>query len=358
MRLGFKAVTTWMGFATGALALALSTAIMGAAPASSEVITLRMHTFVPPVSSSYKSLRAWADNVEKESKGQLKIQLFGAMQLGGKAPDLYDQVKNGVVDIAWMLPGYKGGLFPAISVFELPFMAASVGGRAPVVSPATDDYARTVGAKEWNGIHLIVMHYAGASVLHLRDKRVTKMEDFQGLKIRTPSRESTGALKAMGATPVPVPGVATMAEIMIHGTVNGVITPWGIARAIKVIDAATFHAEMPMHGPSLAMMMNKNSYDKLPANLKKVIDDNSGAKVAQWLGERWEHDDLPGLKKAQELKHEIVKISDSEIARMRKVSQPVYDDWIKEMNSKGYDGAKLIADAERLINKYKASYKK
>jgi TRAP-type C4-dicarboxylate transport system substrate-binding protein len=354
MRLGLKAVTIRTGAVTGAFALALGAAILGAAPASSEVVNLRMHTFVPPVSSSYKSLAAWIDRVEKASKGQIKIQLFGAMQLGGKAPDLYDQVKNGVVDIAWMLPGYKAGLFPVTSAFELPFMA----GAAPVISPALDDYIRAHGMKEWSAIHLIVAHSAGSSLLHLKDKRVTKMEDFNGLKIRTPSRESTGALKALGAVPVPVPGVATMAEIMINGVVNGVITPWGIARAIKVIDAATFHAEMNMHGPTLAMMMNKNSYAKLSPELKKVIDDHSGAKVAQWLGTRWQHDDAPGKKRAQELKHEIVEISDAEIARWRKVSQPVFDDWIKEMNGKGYDGAKLVAEAERLIAKYKAANKK
>ena len=352
--LGKEGATALKTILAGACALAFGAAILGATPASSEVVTLRLHTFVPPVSSSFKSLQAWAEKVEQDSKGQLKIQLFGAMQLGGKAPDLYDQVKNGVVDIAWMLPGYKAGLFPATSVFELPFMA----GRAPIVSPAVDDYARTLGAKEWSEIHPIVFHFAGPSVLHLKDKRFTKMEDFQGLKIRTPSREATGALKAMGAVPVPVPGVATLAEIMIHGVVDGVITPWGIARATKVVDTATFHAELPMHGPTLALMMNKNSYAKLSPEQKKAIDDNSGAKIAQWLGERWEHDDLPGLQRAKELKHEIVDISDAEIARMRKASQPVFDDWIKEMNGKGYDGAKLLSEAERLIAKYKASYKK
>jgi TRAP-type transport system periplasmic protein len=344
MKMGRKA------FIAGAVALTFGGCLLTAEPASSEVVTLRMHTFVPPVSSSYKSLAAWAERVEKASNGQLKIQLFGAMQLGGKAPDLYDQVKNGVVDIAWMLPGYKAGLFSATSVFELPFMA----GPAPILSPAVDEYCRTIAAKEWSAIHPIVFHYAGASVLHLKNKRVTKMDDFQGLKIRTPSRESTGALEAMGAVPVPVPGVATMAEIMINGVVNGVITPWGIARAIKVIDTATFHAELPMHGPTLVMMMNKNSYAKLSPEQKKAIDDNSGPKVAQWLGGRWQHDDEPGIARAKELKHEIVEIPASEVARMRKVSKPVFDEWIKEMNGKGYDGAKALAEAERLIAKYKA----
>ena len=85
-----------------------------------------------------------------------------------------------------------------------------------------------------------------------------------------------------------------------------------------------------MHGPTLAMMMNMTSYAKLTPEQKKAIDDNSGPKVAQWLGERWEHDDQPGIDRAKELKHEIVEISDSETARMRKASQPVFDDWIKE----------------------------
>jgi TRAP-type C4-dicarboxylate transport system substrate-binding protein len=353
MRVNPKAKKGWTAFAAVAVTLAFGGSLLVAEPAWSEVVTLRMHTFVPPVSSSYKSLAAWVERVEKASNGQVKIQLFGAMQLGGKAPDLYDQVKNGVVDIAWMLPGYKAGLFPATSVFELPFMA----GPAPIVSPAVDEYCRTVAAKEWGAIHPIVFHYAGASVLHLKDKRVTKMEDFQSMKIRTPSRESTGALKAMGAVPVPVPGVATMAEIMINGVVNGVITPWGIAKAIKVVDTATFHAELPMHGPTLVMMMNKNSYAKLSPEQKKAIDDNSGPKVAQWLGERWQHDDQPGIDRAKELKHEIVEISASEVARMRKVSQPVFDDWIKEVNGKGYDGARSLAEAQRLIAKYKAQHK-
>jgi TRAP-type transport system periplasmic protein len=354
MHKGPMSLTTWMGTLAGTVALALTAAALAPQPASGQTVNLRMHTFVPPVSSSYKSLAAWVEKIDKDSNGQIKIQLFGAMQLGGKAPDLYDQVKNGVVDIAWMLPGYKAGLFPATSVFELPF----IGGRAPIVSPAVDDFARAMATKEWSEIHPIVYHYAGASVLHLKDKRVTKMEDFQGLKIRTPSRESTGALKAMGAVPVPVPGVATMAEIMIRGVVNGVITPWGIARAIKVIDSSTFHAEMTMHGPTLVMMMNKDSYAKLSPAHKKVIDDNSGAKVAHWLGTRWERDDQPGIARAKELKHEIVRISDQELARWRKASQPVFDEWIKEMDGKGLDGAKLVSEAERLVAKYRSQYDK
>jgi TRAP-type C4-dicarboxylate transport system substrate-binding protein len=191
----------------------------------------------------------------------------------------------------------------------------------------------------------------------MKNKRVTKMEDFAGLKIRTPSRVSSGALQALGAVPVPVPGTATMAEILIRDVVNGLITPWAIARATKTIDAATFHAENTLHGPTLAMIMNKNSYAKLPDDLKKILADNSGPKVARWLGEQWEAADRPGVEHAKKLGHEVVVISDAETLRWRKASQPVYDAWIKEASAKGLDGAKLIAEAERLIAKHKGAAK-
>jgi TRAP-type transport system periplasmic protein len=353
MRQRMSMAGKWPVAAAAAAAWILGLFLLGSAPAVAETITLRWHTHVPPVASSWKILKEWVSKVEKDSKGRLKIQMFGAMQLGGKAEDIYDQVKNGVVDIGWTLPGYKAGLFPATSVFELPFMS----GHAPYMSAAVDEFVHLHAQKEWGDVHVIILHSPGASVLHLKNKRVTKMEDFAGLKIRTPSRVSSGALKALGAVPVPVPGTATMAEIMIRDVVNGVITPWAIARAIKVVDASTFHAEMTLHGPTLAMIMNKDSYAKLPDDLKKVLADNSGPKVARWLGEQWEASDKPGKQRAIALGHEVVTISKEETARWRKASQPVYDEWIKEVNAKGLDGAKLIAEADRLIDKYQAQGK-
>ena len=52
----------------------------------------------------------------------MKCQIYPSMQLGGTPPQLYDQVKDGVVDVIWTLPGYTAGRFPLVEVFELPFM--------------------------------------------------------------------------------------------------------------------------------------------------------------------------------------------------------------------------------------------
>jgi TRAP-type C4-dicarboxylate transport system substrate-binding protein len=337
------------GLAVGALQVA--SPFLGKA-FGQEPVTLRMQTQVPPVSGSYKNLLWWTKKVEKDSGGKLKIELFGSMQLGGKAADVYDQVKNGVIDLGWTLPGYNAGLFPATSVFELPF----IGAPAHIVSPAIDVFLRKYGKKEWGAVHPIVFHSAGVSAIHMKTREVKKLEDFKGLKLRTPSRISSAAIAALGATPVPIPGIK-LAEAMMHGVVDGVVVPWSIALAIRVIDVARSHTETTLHEPPLTLLMNKQSYAKLSPYLQKVIDANSGEWLAREFGRRWENDDKPGIARAKKLGHPIIVISKEEQARWRKVTEPVYQSWIKDMDAKGMPGREMVADAEHLVAKYKAEDK-
>jgi TRAP-type transport system periplasmic protein len=331
---------------------ALLAASLGFSPAQAQTSTLRMHTFVPPVSGSYKILDWWRKKVMTESNGALKIQLFGSMQLGGKAGDLYNQTKNGVVDIGWVLPGYTAGLFPRLGVFELPF----IGDEADIVSPAIDDFVRKWGQKEWGDVHVIVAHSGGPSVLHTKAKPVVSLDDFKGLKIRTPSRISTKALSVLGATPVPIPGLK-MTEAFMRNVVDGVIAPWSISRAIRVIDAAKFHTESPIHEPTLIMMMNKNSYAKLNPAAKKAIDANSGAAMGALMGTFWKRDDIKAREKAVQLGNKITTIKGEELAQWRKAVQPVYDSWVKDMTAAGHPGKELLDDAIALIAKYQAKAK-
>lgn len=333
----------------GASAAALGIAMLCTAPAVAQTVNLRFHTHVPPVAGSYKAMAWWAKKVEQDSGGKVKITMYGSMQLGGKPPDLYDQVRTGVVDLIFTLPGYTAGLFPVTSAFELPF----IGAATPVASAAINAFVTKWGKKEWSQVHPIVFHSAGPGVIHMKEHRLEKLEDFKGLKIRTPSRLSSAALKALGAVPVPIPSLK-VTEALMRNVVDGAVLPWSIALAIRTIDVGKYHVEATLHEPTLAVLMNKNSYAKLPPDLKKVFDANSGEWLALEFGRRWAKDDLRGEGKAKKLGHEIIVISSAEEARWRKASQPVYDAWIKEMNGKGLPGRQMVDDAEQLVAKYRA----
>ena len=106
-------------------AAALVASMTGAVQAA-EVVTLRVHHFLPASSTAHvKFIAPWCAKIQSDSGGQLKCQIYPSMQLGGTPPQLFDQVKDGVADIVWTLPGYQAGRFMVIEAFELPFMTAA-----------------------------------------------------------------------------------------------------------------------------------------------------------------------------------------------------------------------------------------
>ena len=87
--------------------------------------------------ASVNVIAPWCDKIGRESAGKMKCQVFPAMSMGGTPQQLVDQVKDGVADLVITLPGYTAGRFPALEVFELPFMtnSAEVGARATIFMP-------------------------------------------------------------------------------------------------------------------------------------------------------------------------------------------------------------------------------
>ncbi len=336
--------------AIGGLAAAAAIAAwIGAAPArAAEPVHLRLHTHVPPVSSSFKNLKWWAGQVEKASHGTVKITAFGSNQLGGKAADIYDQVAQGLVDIGWTIPGYLPGRFPRAAVFELPFM----GGKPSYVAPAMMEFYGKWLTHEFADTHVLVLHAAGATVLHSEDKPIKTLADMKGLKVRTSSRIISDAISALGATPVAIPGIH-LAEEMMHGVIDAAAVPWNISLAIRLIDTAKYHTEASLNESSLLLTMNKQSYAKLPAEAKAAIDSESGMKMAKIFGEKWTEDDLPGIARAKKLGHPIYKIRGAEEERWRTATEPVIAQWIKARDAAGDPGQKLVDDARALVAKYK-----
>src|SRR5215207_2331369 len=140
----------FMAFAGAAVA---SPALLREGHAQAPQVTVKMHHFLPPVSNGHaKFLAPWAKKVESDSQGRIKIDIFPSMQLGGAPPQLFDQVRDGVVDFVWTLPGNTPGRFPRIETMELPFIADK---RAVPNSLALQEFAGQHLAAEFAEVHPI-----------------------------------------------------------------------------------------------------------------------------------------------------------------------------------------------------------
>ena len=336
------------------LKVAVATALLALAAghvAAQETVTLRVHHFLPPSSNAHvKMIEPWCAKIAKESAGKLKCQIYPAMQLGGTPPQLFDQAKDGVADIVWTLPGYQAGRFLATEVFELPFMVSS----AEKASKALWDYAAKNAKEEYKGVKPLIFHVIPGTQLHTTSKQIKTLADFKGLKLRAPNRMATKLVSALGATPVPMP-VPQVAESLSKGVIDGTVLPWEVIPSLKIQEIVKFHTETPAGQPFIAtsafvFAMNPGRYESLPADLKKVIDANSGAATSAWAGKIWDETTAPARQTAVDRKNTFYTVPPAEVASWHKPAEGVIADWVKEVGAKGFDGQKLIGEAKALMN--------
>jgi TRAP-type transport system periplasmic protein len=324
-----------------------------AALAQQSVVTLKFHTFMSPQSNVWLNMhKAWMDKVEKESGGRIKFEAYPAMQLGGTPVQLYDQARDGVVDIIWTLPGNTAGRFPRVEVFELPFMMTN----AEATSKAYWEYVQTMAQDEFKEVQVLALQVHGPGVIHTVDKQVKSVADMKGLKMRAPTRQVTKLMGYLGATPVgmPLPGIP---DALSKGTIQGAVIPWEVVPSVKVHELTKFSAEFDPAGGALytttfVMAMNKAKYSALPADLKKIIDNNSGIETSGWLGKTQQAGDAAGRKSATDRNNTIFTVDAAEAQQFRRASRLVEVEWVEDMKKRGYDGQKLLETARSLITKH------
>ncbi len=315
-------------------------------------VTLKLHHMLPMSSTAHRRfLVPWADKVMAESNGRIQIDIYPSMQLGGKPASLYDQARKGVADIIWTVGGYTPGRFPKAGVFELPFMPAS----AKITSMALQEYAEQEMQDSFADVQLLALHTHAPGSIHSRTTPVSRLEDLAGLKIRASNKQMADALTLAGASPLFMP-VPSVPSAFSKGVLDAALLPYEVVAPLKIHQMVDYHTEI--HGDRglytqfFIFAMNKDAYAKLPADLQKVIDNNSGISTAGWIGAAWDESEQAGRKAAVEEGNQILVLSDSETARWKTTMQPVTDGWTKEMDAAGNDGQRLYQKAVDLINKY------
>jgi TRAP-type C4-dicarboxylate transport system substrate-binding protein len=325
----------------------------GASTAGAQEVILRVHHFLPPSSNAHANLIGpWCDKVAKESNNRLKCQIYPAMQLGGTPPQLFDQAKDGVADVVWTLPTYQAGRFTKAEVFELPFLTKN----ATTASPALWEYVQKNALDEFKGTRLIFMHMHDGAVFHFGKVGPKTLEELKGLKVRTPNRVGSKMIEALGMVPVQMPA-PQVPEAISKGVVDGANIPWEVMTPFKLQEITKFHVEVPVGmakpGNSIfAFVMNQAKYDSLPADLKKVIDANSGLETSKWAGRIFDQPEAEARKIAQERKNTFITITPAEYERWKKATDVVVDAWMKEAAAKGANGKALYDEAVSLLKKY------
>jgi len=335
------------------MAVAGAFVALGAGTSHAQDVTLRIHHFLSAKGTiQAQVLEPWCAKLGQESGGRIKCQFYPSMQLGGTPPQLFDQARDGVADIIWTIPTYQAGRFTKSEVFELPFMTMS----AETGSPALWDYIHKNSMDEFRGVKLLAAHVHDGSLLHFSSKRVTTLEEIKGQKVRAPTRIGTKFLTAIGAAPVQMP-VPQVTEALAKSVIDGAMVPWEVAPAIKLQEVTKYHLDTApgvakMSNSIFVLAMNPAKYDSMPADLKKILDANTGLEFSKHIGKVFDGTTAGGIKLARDAGGVFDTISPAEYARWQKACEPVVAEWIGEAGAKGANGKALYDDARELLKKY------
>jgi TRAP-type C4-dicarboxylate transport system substrate-binding protein len=296
-------------------------------------------------------LEEWGRRIEAQSDGRIQVDVYPAMQLGGQPPALIDQVRDGIVDVVWTLPGYTPGRFPRVEAFELPFI-----NRHPVVvNHALTDFVAN-HPEEFPDIKVIGVFVHAGQALHSKVP-IRSVADFEGLKIRIPTRISGWLVEALGATPIGIP-VAKIPELLSKGIVDATLIPYEATFPFKVHELVDYHVTLDrpdsdrFNTQVLIIAMNPDTYNSLPADLQAVIDANAGKNISTWLGELWLSFETRG-EEAARASGEIIVLPSEQIDRIREIAEGyVIDQWVRAIAKKDIDGRALLEEARALLDHY------
>ncbi|MEM1361430.1 MAG: TRAP transporter substrate-binding protein [Pseudomonadota bacterium] len=327
-----------------------------AVPATAQEVTLRFQHFVSPKSANPKYfIEPWAKKIEEESDGRIKVEIYPFMQLGGSPTAQYDLVRDGAVDGAWVIPGYQPGRFPEAEALELPFMTTKSAEEA---SSAAWEFTQKHLMDDFADVHLIAAHMHGRGIVHKKGEPIESVEDFDGLRLRGPSRPATLLLGGLGATPVGMP-VPAFPEALAKGVVDGGVIPWEIAPSLKLDELTNSHVDVAgensLYNLYFIWAMNKAKYNSLPDDLKAIIDANSGLETSAWAGRAHDIGDREGKDLIAAAGNTITQLSDAETARVKALGDEVTQTWIAEVTDKGLDGAGLVDDARAAVAKFEGT---
>ncbi len=314
-------------------------------------VTLRLHHFLPGVAPMQSQFfEPWAQEISDASGGAIEIQMFPSMQLGGKPPQLADQVRQGICDIAWTLPVYTPDRFPVAETMSLPFMVRN----AEKTSIAMDQLMQEFGGGEYRGMKPLAFHTHDGGKLHTRGKAIASQADMQGMRLRAPNQATGDLLSGLGAETVFFP-VTEMVVGLSNGLIDGCCLPYEVVPAFKLQELTQFSAAPApgargLYTNTFALLMSERTYDRMSPDLQKVMDDASGPQLSQRIGAQFDKFEAFGKSKVEEQGNEIVEIPAEEIAKWQEMAQPIYDAWVSKLDDDGLDGTAVLKRANELLD--------
>ncbi|HEX7220506.1 MAG TPA: TRAP transporter substrate-binding protein [Burkholderiales bacterium] len=328
--------------------LAATAAAALSASAQAQTIEVKVAEFVGAQHFMSKWLVGWGEKLEKASGGRLVFKHFAGATMA-PVPGHYDLAASGRAEVSWFLHGATPGRFPLTELTHLPYVVGSAEIGTKVINDAQLRGKYLDAEHKGVKVLLLLTHQPGN--IHTTKKAVRTTEDMRGLRLRPASPTIGSFITALGGTPVGI-SPADQLDAMQKGTLDGSFIDYGGAGiAFKMAGVIKHTTEMYSYVSSFGVAMNPAFYNRLPADLKKMVDD-SVKGVEKEVGMGWDALDDVGKKLLLDGGGEAIKLSAAEDAKFRKAGDQVTEARLKELEGKGLPARQAFTLIKSLSEKH------
>lgn len=297
-----------------------------AGSAFAEPVTVKVATFVPEKSVGVaKVIKPWMEAVQAEAGDKINMQAFWGGSLGKNPFKQYELVKNGVADITWVLPGYTAGQFPELQIMELPFFAEN-GYEASIAGWNLYEKGMLSG---FDDTHLIGFFASAPNAIFTKGA-ITSLADLKNKKMRSVGPIHAEWVEIIGASPETIASTK-MNEAFNRGILDAAIQGWTGMNTFKTIKLVDHAHEVPIGVIPFLLLMNKNTWEKLPADVQAIMMKHGGLAMAKAGGQAY--DDIAGSLRqgvADEGKVTFVPVTPELDKKYRADAAPVHKSWISK----------------------------
>jgi len=331
------------------LGLALVLGIMTPPALTAQEIKLTYANFPPAQTFPCVQMERWAKEVEKRTNGKVKVQTFpGGTLLPAK--NIFDGVISGTADIGNFAMSYQPGRFPVSEAVDLPLGFQS----AKVASLVLYDLIEKYRPKEFEKVKIITAFTCAPNDL-MTSKPVKSLADLRGMELRV---SGTGAevIKRIGGIPIAMP-MSETPEAIQKGIVKGIVSSLETLKDFNYAAYCPYATEANLFVVSFAVVMNREKWESLPADVKKVIDDMR-REQSEWTGDYMDRHVKESLSWSKaKYNHQVFTLSKTDRAEITRLVQPMIDEYVKRVETQGVPGKNILGDVQQLKKKYEKKYR-
>jgi TRAP-type C4-dicarboxylate transport system substrate-binding protein len=320
-----------------------------------DTIELRYATHITDGHRQYvEGLAPWLKDIEKATKGKVKITPYPSGTLC-KGKDTWEAVKGGIADIGTAFIGLFPGRFPVTEVLFLPCISMDPNATAQTSTRAMmEAYKKFPEMQaEYKDVKLMFLHSIQPAFIATKGKPVKTIKDIKGLKLRIPGVYTTKFISAQGGVPILLPP-SGIYEAMEKKVIDGYAYSWDGFMSRRMYEVTDSVLDNRWYVGAFFTIMNKNTWNKLPDDVKKAIDSVTGLQAALRCAKAIDHDTAPALAKCKELKIQVFNLTKDQQKTWRQAAKPIWDGWAQDVAKKGVSPAKaqaLLKETAKLYEK-------